>query len=322
MGTLETPLVSVIIPTHGRSRLLERAIESCRDVTPGCTEVIVVPNGGDACTPKPTMDHDFQVRVIESGEANANIARNVGLAAARGQFVRFLDDDDYLLGPGAFAQHLLAKDTMADVCSGQVRILDARGRILQTVVPDGPDLASTVLAPSYGTLVTAHVYRRTFLQGLSWNPRRQYLQDVEWMHSLVRRSDPGWVVLAEPVGVWQHHNDERVSTGIPRKFPGLALTELQAIVDCTIKILSSQGRLNAPRSRAAAESLWHFAHHGFPFDPLHWSGVGAHALRLDPDSRPPAKLYRRRFWRNANPLFLEWCLLPYRLLKSLPRPKA
>src|SRR5690606_36858716 len=87
------PSVSIVIPARGRPAHLVRAVESCL-VSPrsGGAEVIVVVDGGDK--PPRELGELGGLKVIELAVANANADRNVALAATRGEYVRFLDDDD------------------------------------------------------------------------------------------------------------------------------------------------------------------------------------------------------------------------------------
>ncbi|MDQ3805078.1 MAG: glycosyltransferase family 2 protein [Acidobacteriota bacterium] len=98
------PRVSVIIPTHGRPRLLPRAVESARrggeDV-----EVIVVDDAStdetaEVCRGLEGVRH---VR-LERNQGVAG-ARNVGLLASSAEYVAFLDDDDRRL-PGSLDYQL------------------------------------------------------------------------------------------------------------------------------------------------------------------------------------------------------------------------
>jgi len=101
-------LVSVIIPTSGsRPALLKRAVESAlAGHKADAVEVIVVPNGsnhnwrGAIDGLKPSR----QVYVAPLDKANVSAARNYGLSIARGELVRFLDDDDYLIPDVAVKQ--------------------------------------------------------------------------------------------------------------------------------------------------------------------------------------------------------------------------
>jgi glycosyltransferase involved in cell wall biosynthesis len=96
------PLVSVVIPTFRRPDLLQRAVASVARQTHRPIELIVVDDDGDDRTAEvvraamPTADCGLQfVGFIQKGGGGA-AARNVGLVAARGRYVQFLDDDDEL----------------------------------------------------------------------------------------------------------------------------------------------------------------------------------------------------------------------------------
>lgn len=310
----DTPFVSIVIPTHARPQLLMRAIESCLgDIAPGPVEVIVVANGGGSLPE--ALGHYPAVRVIELTVANGNAARNAGLAVARGHFVRFLDDDDYLLTKGAGAQHRIAAKTNPDVCSGAILLLDDAGKEFQRIAPTaGDDFARAMLSPKCTTQPTAHLFRRKFLENLEWNPTQPHLQDVAWIHGILRRSEVKWVATDTLVGVWQHHAQKRVSTGNLKQFPDMALREIAGITIDTIDTLSSQGRLPDSRKVVAAEALWHYAHQGFPLAPFYWARVAKSAMELDPLSRPEPDFYRRSPWRHLHPLLLECLLTPKRRL--------
>lgn len=89
--------VSAIITTHNRCDLLKRAIESAVNQSYSSKEVIVVDDASTDGTPTvvaafPTVKY---IRINPSESKGGNHARNVGLASAIGDYVAFLDDDDY-----------------------------------------------------------------------------------------------------------------------------------------------------------------------------------------------------------------------------------
>lgn len=95
-------LVSVIIPTYKRSAMLGRAIKSVLAQTYREIEVLVVSDNepGDEYTEeaaKVVSDiNDSKVRLIlQKKHINGAAARNAGIREAKGQYVAFLDDDDY-----------------------------------------------------------------------------------------------------------------------------------------------------------------------------------------------------------------------------------
>ena len=90
-----TPLISVIIPTQARPRMLRDAIKSVRAQTMKDVEIIVVVNGPDNTHTAETMAAAAGCNVIRIQEAGIAIALNAGIHAAQGEWVAFLDDDDF-----------------------------------------------------------------------------------------------------------------------------------------------------------------------------------------------------------------------------------
>ncbi len=97
----ETPLISIVIPNYNRSAVLVRAIRSVLGQAEGAVEVIVVDDGSDRDLSGPYAMLAAQgVRVLRMPERRTGShARNVGVAAATGSHVSFLDSDDVWL-PG------------------------------------------------------------------------------------------------------------------------------------------------------------------------------------------------------------------------------
>lgn len=90
--------VSAIITTHNRSCLLERAIKSVLAQTYSMIELIVVDDASIDNTKDVCKKYDLQYIHIPMEESKGgNYARNIGIKAAAGDYIAFLDDDDYWL---------------------------------------------------------------------------------------------------------------------------------------------------------------------------------------------------------------------------------
>jgi hypothetical protein len=89
-------MVSVIIPAHNYAAYLPRAIKSCLDQSHRRLETIVVDDGSTDDTKD--IVHTFGDRVVYLFQKNSGVssARNAGLDRAAGDFIAFLDADDYL----------------------------------------------------------------------------------------------------------------------------------------------------------------------------------------------------------------------------------
>ena len=96
----KTPLVSVVIPTRDRIGSLRRAVNSVLDQGLESFEVVVVDDGSKTSVADELRISDDRIRIIRSDEfAGPAGARNRGVSEARGEFIAFLDDDDFWL-PG------------------------------------------------------------------------------------------------------------------------------------------------------------------------------------------------------------------------------
>jgi glycosyltransferase involved in cell wall biosynthesis len=131
------PRVTVVIPTRDRPQELERALSVASGQRDGDLEIIVVDDGSRVPVQIPAgQQHPTRVIRIEQSVGVAG-ARNRGIAAARGEWIAFLDDDD-IWSPERVRRLLETADAESAeiVTSGTVK-LDDRGRVLSArALPD------------------------------------------------------------------------------------------------------------------------------------------------------------------------------------------
>lgn len=97
-------LVTVIIPIHNAAEFLERGVESVVQQSyaishPNLWEIVLVNDGstdnsGELCDCY-AAKYPNNIRVIHQKNAGVGKARNVGLELAQGEYVNFLDADDF-----------------------------------------------------------------------------------------------------------------------------------------------------------------------------------------------------------------------------------
>lgn len=317
-----SPLLSVVIPTYDRPQLLKRAILSALSAAPERSiEVIVVPNGVES-TWKPVatrFDKNPLIRWEAIPEANACKARNHGLFHAKGKYVRFLDDDDYLL-EGASLQIEAMEADDCEVCSGTVINVNSDGSLISTLpVPMSDDFViATTLATSL-PLPVGNVFRRSSILPFRWNEEVSRTQDNVWMYTLAGGKEWAWTRIAHVVGAWYQHNAARLSTtDIAKDCYPAAIPALERLW----RELQASGRLTEERAAAIAKELWRHVHVRFPYQPAYWTRIAKLARSIDPQSKPDSPIFQAPILRTVPPDLIEWALYPARAIRNIYRRLA
>lgn len=124
--------ISVIIPTHNRAERLRACLEALTQQTQSSNdfEVIVVVDGSTDHTREllATMTTPYSLTVIWQRNQGQNVARNQGVAVARGRYCLFLDDD-IIAEPALVGEHLRVQRMQAPVVGiGQIT-LEGHGEV-------------------------------------------------------------------------------------------------------------------------------------------------------------------------------------------------
>ena len=93
------PLISVIIPVYKVEKYLKRCIDSVINQTYKNLEIILVDDGSPDNCPKICDDYskkDKRIKVIHKKNGGVSAARNKGLKLSNGDYIVFVDSDDWL----------------------------------------------------------------------------------------------------------------------------------------------------------------------------------------------------------------------------------
>ena len=142
-------MVSIIITAFNYERYIERAIRSCLDqsISAAEYEVIVVNDCSTDSTPKILENYKDQVRLFHL-EKNCGLAaaRNFGIKKALGQYVVFLDADDYIQRDLLLIQRtFLAENNSLDAVSTDYFLVDERGNHLEHVNAEQRSIACGIM---------------------------------------------------------------------------------------------------------------------------------------------------------------------------------
>lgn len=96
---MEKPLISIIIPVYNTDKYLPQCIESIVHQTYDNLEIIFINDGSTDKSPLLLNDvskSDFRVKIINQKNSGLSAARNRGIREATGDYIMFLDSDDWI----------------------------------------------------------------------------------------------------------------------------------------------------------------------------------------------------------------------------------
>lgn len=142
-------MVSLIITTYNYAQYVERAIRSAleQSLPKNQLEILVINDCSTDRTPDILANYEEEVRVYNL-EENLGLsgARNFGIKKARGQFVVFLDADDYIHRDLLKTQKLFLDENNAlDAVSTDYYLVDERGQHIKHVSSEEEPIACGIM---------------------------------------------------------------------------------------------------------------------------------------------------------------------------------
>jgi glycosyltransferase involved in cell wall biosynthesis len=114
-------LVSIIVPCYNSKEWVREAIESCLNQTYPNIEIIVVDDGSTDGSHEVLCQFLPRIRLETGPNRGGNSARNRGFALSTGEYIQYLDADDYLEPDKIARQVRFLEETQADVVYGDWR---------------------------------------------------------------------------------------------------------------------------------------------------------------------------------------------------------
>lgn len=254
-------LISVIIPVYKVEEYLCRCVDSVLAQTYTNMEIILVDDGSpDQC---PAMCNEYarqdsRVKVIHQENAGLSGARNAGIDMAQGQWLAFVDSDDYLAADFLEQLYQACVDTGSDmsVCrweyvrgeaipehgTGEIRVYTGREMLANLYVPDG----------AYFVVAWNKLYRKELFEDIRYPLGRIHedeattyrIYDKVKKAAYVDRSLYGYFVT--PVSITRGFNPKRMDwvTAVAERidffeekgYTELMVPGLQALADGSIDI--------------------------------------------------------------------------------------
>ena len=295
--------ISIVIPTYNRLWSLPKAVQSCLATT-AMVEVIVVDNGSTDGTWE-WLDQQPGIRAIRMPNWGKDWAIVEALKVAQGDYVRFLDSDDWLPEGANDEQLRLARESAADVVvAGYQDSDDDSGNLHLNNWEPCDDFIAQQLGEGFSSHYSAFLFRRDFIADIPHRQDFAFIDDRMFMIE-VALCNPRVAVYEEPGFVHRRHSQGRL------QYPdGIAKTvrawQRIMVYRKALAMLAGSGELTTRRSRAGVRFLWTAMRDLARTHPADAAEVYDWIYELDPGFAPPirrslALAYRLLGFRTA-----EW----------------
>ena len=92
-------LISIVLPIYNVEKYIEKCMDSVLNQTYKNIEVILVDDGSPDRCPKICEEYakkDNRIKVVHKENGGLSDARNAGIKVANGEYITFIDSDDYI----------------------------------------------------------------------------------------------------------------------------------------------------------------------------------------------------------------------------------
>jgi glycosyltransferase involved in cell wall biosynthesis len=285
-------LVSIVIPCYNAQRWVSQAIESCFSQTYAPIEIIVIDDGSTDRSLERIKRFDDRVRWETGPNRGGNHARNRGFAISAGQYIQFLDADDYLL-PDKIRQQVARLDTSStDVVYGDWRYQrhyqDGSVQLGDIEVAGAQDDVLGALLGLWWVANGALLFRRSVVARIGgWDESLQAAQDRDFFTSVAMA---GARIAYQPGAhfIYRRHGEGSITTSNRLCW----LENHRRVSEKAIAALKSSQRFSKEYRQNLATFYFVLARAYFDLDRNKYQEIIETLIDLDPAFRPKeSKLY-------------------------------
>jgi len=219
-------MISVILPIYNVESFLLQAIESVRNQTYNDLEIILVDDGstdgsGNLCDNY--AKKDFRIKVIHKNNGGLSDARNVGTEVASGEWIFYLDSDDWMDLSTLESLHNSAVKNNCDIVQGGFYYVYSDYMLLrkeeQPVVLDrNSAMKELIINDRVKNFAWGKLYKASLVKDLKF-PIGKYYEDCYWQHLVFDRVNR-YGIVDTPLVYYRQRNDS-ISGALSHRFDDL-----------------------------------------------------------------------------------------------------
>lgn len=218
---MNNPKISVIVPVYNTEKYLQHCIDSILAQTFTDFELLLIDDGskdGSGVICDKYAAKDKRVKVFHKENGGVSSARNMGLDNAKGEWLIFLDSDDFWSDIDILDVLINSANKIddVDIVRGEFKIYNQNSGMLKTPniskkklnyqnqnISNQIFLKYIVGRDFYSVLLLC---RAKIVKNIRFNTERIYLEDMEWIISILIHPIK-CVYVARPFYVYRHHED-------------------------------------------------------------------------------------------------------------------
>ena len=232
MANIKNPLVSIIIPVYCREQFVRKTLENVYANNYRPIELILVNDGSKdrsldvlQAFQQQYSNSQFNIKILDQENKGAPAARNLGYANATGDFIQFLDSDDFISPEKFEVQMALMNREYADfgLCDFEMIYVDQDERVYHS----NAEKLKKVLRTHGSFGCGSPLLKRELADKIYWDTRLKRNQDVDYFQKAALLAT---AISYTPSALYMYvrHGDERISMTYDKTNPvyGLRIRSL------------------------------------------------------------------------------------------------
>lgn len=284
--------ISIIITSYNRRLWLEEAIKSCRAIrnkSNFSVQIIVIDDGSSEETLS-FLKNQNDIILLHQKNRGANVARNTGMRIAEGEYIKFLDDDDFLDTQGVIKQIQNAQETGAKVSYGDIFLLEQTQKTQNKIFIKKEAIENPLaeLLSNWSNMLFSYLFHRSILESITWNEELTGYQDFDFALKVAEKNN-NFNYLPEIIGFCRIHNQPSTMKRSPLE---RVYNRIQ-ILDSSFSRLSLENKITPVIKKAYAQGYYNSIRVLFRKDKNLFNQVKDRIYQLDPEF-VPGKYYNKR----------------------------
>lgn len=190
-------LVSVVVPIYKVEKYINKCIDSIINQTYKNLEIILVDDGSPDRCPQICDEYakkDNRIKVIHKKNSGLGAARNTGIDAAKGEYIGFVDSDDWIM-PNMYEEMLYCcENYQVAICECTISFIDEKGKEINVITSDYQEMnKQNVLTNLFTYKINMNaawnkLYKRHLFENIRYVEGKLY-EDLSTTYKLIHKTD-------------------------------------------------------------------------------------------------------------------------------------